>query len=306
MHLLDDAALMRWPLPQPDPDGDKEGRGRVLVVAGSHQMPGAAVLAATAALRAGAGKLVIATPRSAAPWVALAMPEARVIALDEGDDGGPAPHSAQQLADVASRAGAVLVGPGMLPEGTLVEFTLRLLPHLGEVPLLLDACALPAVQQGPIRESAGPVVVTPHLGEMARLTGLDKERVRIEAPALAVQHAQRWNAVVALKSAITYIATPEGETWQHDAGNIGLATSGSGDTLAGLIAGLLARGTPPVQATAWGVALHARAGEVLAERLGRLGYLAREIPTEVPALMQRFEARAIEARPDRLQQNLPL
>jgi NAD(P)H-hydrate repair Nnr-like enzyme with NAD(P)H-hydrate dehydratase domain len=90
---------------------------------------------------------------------------------------------------------------------------------------------------------------------------------------------------VALKGAETWIATPQGRCWRHAGGNVGLATSGSGDVLAGLIAGLLARGAPPEQAAAWGIALHARAGRRLCERLGPLGLLARELAAEVPALM---------------------
>ncbi|MGZ5162704.1 MAG: ADP-dependent NAD(P)H-hydrate dehydratase [Burkholderiales bacterium] len=103
--------------------------------------------------------------------------------------------------------------------------------------------------------------------------------------AAALNAARAWNAVVALKGAITYIAAPDGRLWRHEGGNVGLATSGSGDVLSGIIAGLVARGTPLEEASMWGVALHARAGARLAERLGPLGYLAREIPDEVPSLM---------------------
>ena len=94
--------------------------------------------------------------------------------------------------------------------------------------------------------------------------------------------------MVALKGARTLITTPDGARWQHEGGNVGLAISGSGDTLAGIIAGLAARGATLAQAACWGVALHARAGELLAERFGMLGYLARELPDEIPALMELF------------------
>ncbi len=284
-RVLDDAALRRWPLPRPDTDGDKEHRGRVLVIAGCAEMPGAATLAAMAALRAGAGKLVIATVASAAPWVALAVPEARVISLPEADGGGPALESVALVADIARHSQAVLVGPGMQNEAATSAFTLALLPALKATPLLLDACALPVVLALHGRALPGGLVLTPHFGEMAHLCGDDKSQVRADAPSLALRAARAWQAVVALKGAVTHIATPEGEVWRHDRGNIGLATSGSGDTLAGVIAGLLARGAPPAQAASWGVALHARAGERLALRHGAIGCLAREIAEEVPALM---------------------
>jgi NAD(P)H-hydrate repair Nnr-like enzyme with NAD(P)H-hydrate dehydratase domain len=121
---------------------------------------------------------------------------------------------------------------------------------------------------------------------MAHLTGRDKAAIESDPREAATEAARRWNAVVALKGATTWIARPDGELWRHDGGNVGLAVSGSGDTLAGIIVGLAARGAPLEQAAAWGVALHARAGERLAQRVGTIGYLARELADEVPALMR--------------------
>jgi hydroxyethylthiazole kinase-like uncharacterized protein yjeF len=131
-----------------------------------------------------------------------------------------------------------------------------------------------------------PVLLTPHAGEMAHLTGIAKDEIGAAPDRHASEAAQQWNAVVALKGARTVIAAPGGERWQHEGGNVGLATSGSGDVLAGVIAGLAARGAGLAQAAAWGVALHARAGERLAERFGRLGYLARELCDVIPALLE--------------------
>jgi NAD(P)H-hydrate repair Nnr-like enzyme with NAD(P)H-hydrate dehydratase domain len=104
----------------------------------------------------------------------------------------------------------------------------------------------------------------------------------------ACEAAQRWNAVVALKGATTYIATPDGDCWRHVSSHAGLGTSGSGDVLAGIIVGLAARGAPLAQAAAWGIALHARAGRALAERLGPIGYLAGELAGEIPRLMDKL------------------
>jgi NAD(P)H-hydrate repair Nnr-like enzyme with NAD(P)H-hydrate dehydratase domain len=121
---------------------------------------------------------------------------------------------------------------------------------------------------------------------MAHLTDIARDEIGAAPERHALEAAQRWNAVVALKGPRTVIATPGGERWQHEGGNVGLATSGSGDVLAGIIAGLAARGAGLAQAAAWGVALHARAGERLAERFGRLGYLARELCDIIPALLE--------------------
>jgi len=146
-------------------------------------------------------------------------------------------------------------------------------------------------------------ILTPHAGEMAHLTGIAKDDVNAAPDPRAVDAARDWNAVLALKGARTVIATPDGTLYAHEGGNVGLAISGSGDVLAGIIAGLAARGAPLDQATCWGVALHARAGERLAARMGTLGYLAREISQEIPALLEQIagtdagEARTIRQTP---------
>lgn len=290
-HTIDDALLAAWPLPQPMADGDKEVRGHVLVLGGSREMPGSVILAATAAMRAGAGKLTVATGASVAQLVALAIPESRVIGLPETPEGGIVPSAAQRLDPLADRVDAVLVGPGMQDEAATALLVQALLPRLGRTPIVLDACAMGIVARQQERFDI-PVIVTPHAGEMAHLTGADKHDILADPDRFAMSAAERWNAVVALKGARTVIATPaDGRLWQHEGGNIGLATSGSGDTLAGIVAGLAARGATLAQAACWGVALHARAGERLAARFGVLGYLAREIPAEVPALMEALARR---------------
>jgi hydroxyethylthiazole kinase-like uncharacterized protein yjeF len=289
-----DASLLRsWPLPAPASEGDKEERGHVLILGGSREMPGAIILAATAALRAGAGKLTIATGRSVAQLVALAIPESRVIGLAETEAGGFATGALEALALLAGKIGAILVGPGMQDETATARLVHALLPRLhgSEVKVLLDANAMGAVRYPPGGAKAPfrfavPVLLTPHAGEMAHLTGIAKEDICALPERHAQDAAEAWNAVVVLKGARTVIGAPTGERWQHEGGNIGLATSGSGDVLAGIMAGLAARGADLAQAACWGVALHARAGEQLAKRLGTLGYLARELPEEIPALME--------------------
>lgn len=298
LHDLDARHLAAWPLPQPEAEGDKELRGHVLVLGGSREMPGAIILAATAALRAGAGKLTIATGASVSQLVALAMPEARVIGLPENETDGFGLDALESLAPLAGKVDAVLVGPGMRDAPCTARLVHALLARLDAagVGLVLDACAMDVIlhlphdwPEGKPMRFTRPVIMTPHCGEMAHLTGIGKERIVERPDPPALRAARDWNAVIALKGARTVIAAPDGTLWQHEgAGNIGLAISGSGDVLAGLIAGLVARGAPPEQAACWGVALHARAGDRLAQRLGTLGYLAREISMEVPALLEQL------------------
>ncbi|WP_169167832.1 NAD(P)H-hydrate dehydratase [Acidovorax sp. SRB_24] len=281
-RLLTEALLARWPLPDPGQQADKEMRGHVLIVAGSPEIPGAALLAATAALRAGAGKLTIAAPESIAQGLALAVPESRVIGLKETRGGGFAASGCALLEPLAERVSALVLGPGMQDEARSAPFVRALLPLFRASTVVLDACAMAVAQDGPFAQS---VVMTPHAGEMAHLTGLSKDAVVADMLAAARAAAQRWNACVALKGATTFIAQPDGRAWRFDGGTPGLATSGSGDTLAGLIGGLAARGSPPLQACAWGVLLHSRAGRALAQAHGPLGYLARELSAQVPALI---------------------
>jgi ADP-dependent NAD(P)H-hydrate dehydratase len=292
--LVSPALLRGWPLPQPDEEGDKEERGRVLVVGGASEMPGAVILAATAALRAGAGKLQIATSRSIAQAVAVAVPEARVFALPETKAGAVAPSAATEIIKRAADVNAVLIGPGMMNERAIEQLVQKVLPRIGKATVILDAGALSCFKGSPkcLHNLNCKAVLTPHAGEMANMLDVSKASIMREPLQTARKAASDLRAVVALKGAETFIAAHGNrKTYCNRTGNIGLATSGSGDTLSGIITGLAARGATPLQAAVWGVYLHARAGDVLAKRMGRLGFLARELLAEVPALMSELDRR---------------
>ena len=282
--------LRHIPLPQPDQRGDKSNRGTILVIAGSTEVPGAALLAATGALRAGAGRLQIATTAGIAQHLGLAIPEARVTGFPETEHGGIDPGSADLLAERAARCDAVLIGPGMMDEPAVAELSAALLAATADLPVVLDAAALTGLGDKPelFRRHAGRTVLTPHAGEMARFLGTTMEDVAADPLAAGRQAAQITRGVVAMKGPSTFIVSPQGEAWFCSHGTVGLATSGSGDTLAGIIAGLLARGATPVDATIWGVYLHSEAGNRLARSRGPLGYLARELLAEIPGIMAEF------------------
>jgi hydroxyethylthiazole kinase-like uncharacterized protein yjeF len=280
-ELIDEQLLRGWPLPKLDADADKCSRGRVLIVAGSAENPGAAILAATGALRAGAGKLTIATVASRAGGVAIAVPEARVIELPENSNGSVAIDSETAFGAILDVFDTALIGPGMFDEYRCCEFVQALVHKLGDCRIILDAAAMAAA---PHLDDAVQRLITPHAGEMAHLRGMGLEEVDGSATALAV--AREWRTVVALKGATTALASPSGRVLSYQGGNVGLAVSGSGDVLAGIIAGLAARGASLEQAAAWGVYLHARAGDRLAARCGPVGFLPREIPAEIPLLLK--------------------
>lgn len=277
--------LRTHPLPRPGHAGDKQARGRVLVIAGSAEMPGAALLAGLGALRAGAGILQIATCASAASHLGLAMPEAMVVGCTETVAGGIDPSNAPRLIELGSGCDAVLIGPGMMDEAAAAELTSELLQSLKDPVLLLDASAFTTLNRAQM-PAHGRLAVTPHSGEMAKFLGCSREEVDRDPLGAARQAAAALQAVAAMKGASTHIVAPDGAAWLSDNGSIGLATSGSGDTLAGILAGLLARGADPVLATIWAVYMHGEAGRRLAGRNGAFGLLAREIPGEIPGIMQ--------------------
>jgi len=281
------ALLRRMPLPQHQEGDDKNARGAVLVAGGCAEVPGAVLLAGVSALRAGAGRLQLASVRSIAPGLGIAVPEARVFGLPETEEGLIAGAAAPLLMKLAGRAGALVFGPGMMPGSDAQILIGTLLEQLSGPSLVLDAAALASLrdQRTALRRHAGRVVITPHDGEMAMLLDTSREVVTADPLAAARKAAALLQVVVVMKGGCSHIVTPEGAAWSCDQGNVGLATSGSGDVLAGIIAGLLARGAPPLNAALWGVYTHGEAGRRLAAAQGAVGFLARELPAEVPRIL---------------------
>jgi ADP-dependent NAD(P)H-hydrate dehydratase len=289
---IDDDLLAQWPLPELPEGADKQARGDVTVVGGSRQNPGGAHLAAMAALRVGAGRVQIATVASTAIALSVAFPEARVLGLPETDEGQLAPAPRGGLSRELSRCRALLVGPGTTTLDGLTEVIAGYAEDSREA-LVLDAGALPALSRErhlPFHLFRG-VIATPNAGEMAELWGCSRDDVCADPLGMSQTVARALGATIVLKGAVTFIASPTGQVFRNVAGNVGLATAGSGDVLAGLVAGLLARGAEPMQAAVWAVYLHARAGECLATEVGQLGFLAREIHARVPALLAELAAR---------------
>lgn len=272
--------LRGWPLPEP---GDsKYGRGQLIVVGGATRSPGAAMLAGLAALRVGAGRLTLAVAESVAPHVGVAVPESGVVPLGETPDGHVAGEGLHDAADDIGAADAVLLGPG-LDDADQTETMLHLLPGLvaEDAVVVLDAYALGvAAKVRELERLAGRLVVTPNSTEAELLLG--REGGDDDTAADALEIARKYGAVVSYQSVI---AAPDGRVWLAGTGSGGLGTSGSGDVLAGAIAGLCARGADPAQATVWATHAHHSAGDRLAVRVGPLGYLASELLDELPRVL---------------------
>ena len=272
--------LRDWPLPVPE--GGKDARGTVLVVGGSRYTPGAVLLAGVAALRAGAGVLQLAVAESTAAALSIQVPEALVIGVPETDGGSVAGEPPPRLRELAGDARVILVGPGLDDVDLAGELIGHLLDAAGpDTGVVLDAYALGAVSRDPglLKGRGQPVILTPNRTEAGYLLGRDPSG---DLAADAASLADRYGAVVSLYG---NIAAPDGRAWREESGDAGLGTSGSGDVKAGIVAGLLSRGTEPAQAACFGAYVHAVSGQRLIPRYGRIGYLARELLDEIPSTL---------------------
>ena len=285
---LDAAWRSAHPLPEHQSGVDKNARGRVLLVGGSKFVPGALSLTGEAVLRSGAGKLQIATVDAAAMHLGVLVPEAAMIGLPTDDDGEIAPGAVDVLIDPGGYCDCLLIGPGMVSKqaaAALVEGLFAVLKP--EQVAVLDAAAISCScdLQTIIAGREGRVVMTPHHGEMAGLSGIPADDIAADPVGSALSVARRFNAIIVLKSGDTVIASPDGRALLYTNDCVGLATGGSGDVLAGIMAGLTAQGLDPFAAAAWAVWLHGEAGQRASARIGPIGFLARDLPSEVPGLM---------------------
>jgi ADP-dependent NAD(P)H-hydrate dehydratase len=280
------AALEQFPLPA-IVDGDKETKGRILIIAGCRELAGAALLVANAAMRSGAGKLRMATVEGVAIGTSLAMPEAMVLGFEEALDGGFTKAAVRRLHEEAGQSDVVVAGPGMATAATCEALASGLLRSSAAV--VLDAALLHSLKTIDETKRGSDVlpVLLPHAGELSSLLSCDEEHVAADPIGCGVQAAERYQANVLVKGVTSHVVTPDGRAWSFSGGAPGLGVSGSGDTLAGIVGGLIARGADSLTALLWAVLLHGEAGEALARRIGPIGFLAREIPDEIPALLPR-------------------
>ena len=279
-ELVTPELLRDWRLP--DPAGSKKARGQVVIIGGAGRTPGGVALAGLAALRVGAGHVQLAVAESVAPALAAAFPEVGVIPLPQDPSGTVLGRPAAELCTASAQgADAVLVGPGLDDAPETEELLRGLLPELeASVALTLDAYAIGVLPR--LREVLGtrhiPPVLTPNADELGRLLERDCEAEVDDIIEAAAAYAS-------CVTADAIIASPQGAVWRVPSGHPGLATAGSGDVLAGLVIGLLARGAEPAQAACWGTYLHSTAGERLASAVGGLGFLARELVDQVPPVL---------------------
>lgn len=281
MYLLDGAEAAKR-LPRRPVDLHKYQAGTVLLVAGSRAYTGAAILAAEAVLRSGAGLVYLAVPEGIRAVVQTAFREAIVVPLPETAEGSFAKTGMAALEPYLERADAVAVGPGVGAHTETAGFTRDLVETCGK-PTVLDADGLGAYAGAAKRlaKVSHPVVLTPHTGELKRLIDRDIPTTPIDKTETTRSVAEELGAVLVHKGAPTLVASPQGEVWVGCSGHSALATAGTGDVLTGLLAGLLAQGSSALNAATIAVFVHGRAGELASERSSRRSMVASDLLSHV-------------------------
>ena len=271
------------------PEAHKGSFGHLFILAGARGKSGAALLATSAALRVGTGLVTLGGPQSLLPIFASALLEAMTVPLPECADGSlrMVPKALVQILHVLQDRTAITFGPGIGVSADTIKLTRWLLKHTRQ-PLLIDADGLNCVATDPsmlghASSPASPVVLTPHPGEMARLTKTNTAEVQANRLEMAQTFATQYHCYVVLKGARTVIAAPDGWTWINPTGNPGMASGGMGDVLAGVIGGLLAQGYAPHEACQLGVFLHGTAGDLAVQEVGEIGMLARDVIERLPS-----------------------
>ncbi|RKU06120.1 bifunctional ADP-dependent NAD(P)H-hydrate dehydratase/NAD(P)H-hydrate epimerase [Candidatus Poribacteria bacterium] len=282
------AEVAQWVPPRPSAS-HKGTYGRVLVVAGSTGMTGAAALASEAALRAGAGLVTLAIPKHLNPILEGLLPEVMTLPLPETEVGSLSASAASAILEFAEKTKSVLaMGPGLSQHPDTVALVHQLISENREQKLgkrmVVDADGLNALSQTPeiISLLDNETVLTPHPGEMSRLTSTSVPSLEADRIRTAQQFASEHSLTLVFKGAPTVTGLPNGDVWINSTGNSGMATGGMGDVLTGIIAGLMAQGHASETAAVLGVYLHGLAGDIAAEAFGMHGLIASDVLKAVP------------------------
>ena len=264
--------------PKRTKDGHKGNMGTVFVVAGSVGMTGAAILSTKAAFLSGSGLVKLGIPKSLNEIAEKNLIEILTYPLNQTDEQSVSMNAYDEIKKMSKDATALLIGPGM----SLNEETKKLVKKIindFQIPMVVDADGLTALSedQSLLENNTKTIVLTPHIGEMSRLTGKPKEEILSDPINCAKDFATKWKVVVVLKSASTIIADPEGNIWVNPLGNDGMAKAGSGDVLSGLITGFLAQGITGVHAAIIGTWIHSLAGDLASIKKGKNSMLATDI-----------------------------
>jgi ADP-dependent NAD(P)H-hydrate dehydratase / NAD(P)H-hydrate epimerase len=283
---------IRGLLPRRSLTAHKYSVGKVFVLAGSRRFTGAAYMCAQSAMRTGAGAVILGTPRSVQPVLARKLTEVMIAGLDETSEGSVSLSAHEAIMERVVWADVVVVGPGLSRAGETQELLVRLISEIKR-PLVIDADALSAVASNPevLGKRKQATIITPHTGELSAIIGHDTRAIELLRVEMSRMAASLLKSIVCLKGSPTVCTTPEGGVYLNSTGNPGMATIGSGDVLAGIIASLLGQGMSPVQAAYAGVFIHGAAGDLAASDLGQRSIMALDILARIPSALMALEKR---------------
>ncbi|MEK7286190.1 MAG: NAD(P)H-hydrate dehydratase [Nitrospirota bacterium] len=281
VELVGPGDLVGFPKSRPI-DANKNAFGHLLMIAGSRGKTGAAAMASLAALRVGTGLVTTALPH-ASDLIASIVMEVMTIPLSETQEGTLSLKSEGDILEASSGKSAIAIGPGLSQHPESVHLILNLIANI-EAPMVIDADAINALASdlSILSHKKGPVILTPHPGEMGRLLGVSSKKIQEDRFGCATAFAKKWGVIVVLKGAHTVIAAPSGACFISNTGNAGMATAGSGDVLTGMIGGFLAQRVDPLHAAIWGVVLHGLAGDIAARKVGEISLIASDIIKKIP------------------------
>lgn len=278
-----DTHLANALLPARPENGHKGVFGHLFIVAGSRGFTGAAIMAAQAAGRSGVGLVTLGVPASLGDCVAAQLLEAMTRLLPCTESEALAREALFPAIEFSVDKQAVVLGPGLSQGSETRDFVLDFIRQC-PVPLVIDADGLNALSTNlqVLREAASPCILTPHPGEMARLTGIATAEIQSDREGIARDFAHEWQCTVVLKGARTVIAHPEGMVHVNPTGNAGLAKGGTGDVLAGLMGGLLAQGMEPYDAAVLAVYAHGLAADVAVRRMTQWAMTPTDVIAALP------------------------
>ncbi len=281
VNTLEKREAASW-LPQRPLRSNKGTYGTVQVVAGSTGMTGAASLACTAAYKSGTGLVRLAVPKSVNNVLEVKLTEVITLQLPE-KDGKVCEKSSEVLQGYLNKEDVMVIGPGIGQGETITTFMTKILEY-AKIPLVIDADALNAIAKDTclLKKIKVPAILTPHPGEMSRLTGISIQEILKNPIDIVREFCAKWNVITVLKDARTVIGHPGGDIYINTTGNAGMATAGSGDVLSGVIAALIAQKVEPYHAAVLGVYLHGRAGDLAAQEIGQFGLMASDLCTYLP------------------------
>ncbi len=287
--FLVDQEFVRSHLPPRQPEGHKGTFGTVLLICGSRGFSGAAVLSANAAVRAGAGLVRIAYPRSLTNVIESNAIEPVKHPLPETDAGTLSDNALEPLLELAESADSIAIGPGISTHPKTQNLLLKLLPSLKK-PTIIDADGLNNLAGclDTLAQVKAPLILTPHPGELSRLIGKSPGEINSDRLGIAKNFAHTHHCILVLKGASTVVASPDGKSWINSTGNSGLASGGTGDVLTGLIAGFIAQGVTPLDAAIIGVYLHGYTADLAVLELTEYALTAQDLLNYLPKAIRKI------------------